>query len=203
MAAFGPVTKTAWGKINELSHRIEACEDVLGKPGDAGEKKENEPGITSSLTTLAADVEAVFNKEEAKADLQAFEQKIATLDDALAKDCADTNYVLYHKLAKRQYLAQHAGQVEVLGQILKEVKDLEKYSDAAQSEGKEFVSKLPEHRDALRANECGLSRTYLQAQALSNHMGTTATQWYKTVNALNEQLVLWDRMLDAPVKGAA
>eukprot|EP00435_Cladocopium_sp_Y103_P075362 s168_g56.t2 len=128
-------------QIRDLSERIAACERQLGDcsqspaPSSPSRAKGGpSAGVTAPVTLharvaeLNRKLEEIFKSSKSAPKFQELEQGLDQLEDWLQAQHAGTSQILLHASTKKNYVVQHAQQLQDFAKELKEVEALESYA---------------------------------------------------------------------------
>ncbi|CAJ1417837.1 unnamed protein product [Effrenium voratum] len=168
-------------QIQNLTERVAACEAQLGHGA---------PNLRKRLGDLARKVEDIF-KQNPK--LQDLERNLENLDEWLKAEHAGASQILLHASTKRNYVVQHAGQLQEFAQRLREVEALESYVNTPS------LQELPTYGPRLRKAEATSAVMVGAAVQLNDQVGRLAEDYHQAMSSLNEQLLMWDKLLSEKI----
>lgn len=191
-------------QIRDLSERIAACERQLGdcSQSPAPTSPSRAKGSPSSVTavTLHARVaelnrklEEIFKSSKSSPKFQELEQGLDQLEDWLQAQHAGAAQILLHASTKKNYVVQHAQQLQEFAKELKEVEALESYVNTPS------LRELPAYGDRLRKVDANSAVMVGSAAALHDQVGRLAEDYYAAMTSLNDQLLSWDRLLQEKI----
>lgn len=187
-------------QIRDLSERIAACERQLGDCSQSpAPSSSRAKGVTAPVTLharvaeLNRKLEEIFKSSKSSPKLQELEQGLDELEDWLQAQHAGTSQILLHASTKKNYVVQHAQQLQDFAKELKEVEALESYVNTPS------LRELPAYGDRLRKVDANSAVMVGSAAALHDQVGRLAEDYYAAMTSLNEQLLSWDRLLQEKI----
>mmetsp|Transcript_6291 Transcript_6291/g.17669 ORF Transcript_6291/g.17669 Transcript_6291/m.17669 type:complete len:197 (+) Transcript_6291:36-626(+) len=183
------------GQIADLTQRVAACEAHLGAPCADGPSRlptgSHEPSkasLAGCVAKLASKVDAVFKQEK---QLVEFEKSMDSMEEWLQSEHASASHVVLHRNAKRNYVVQHAEQLQDFAKSLSEVESLRQYINPP------YMQELPKHSEQLRKIDGKSVVTMGCAMKLHEQVAQISEEYHKTIVALNSQLLKWDSALSS------
>eukprot|EP00930_Biecheleria_cincta_P080445 TRINITY_DN68698_c0_g1_i1.p1 TRINITY_DN68698_c0_g1~~TRINITY_DN68698_c0_g1_i1.p1 ORF type:complete len:199 (+),score=51.20 TRINITY_DN68698_c0_g1_i1:39-635(+) len=176
-------------QLADLSERLAACEAQLGHAPAAANKScrdgKDQP-LLQRITLLTRRVDEIFKRDK---KLQDFERNAEALDDWLKAEHASVSHVLLHRGAKRNYVVQHAEQLQDFARSLQEVEANQQYINPPS------LRDMPLYADRLRRVEASSTLAVGSATELHDQVARLAEEYHNSITAINHQLLHWDRLL--------
>ncbi|CAE7608462.1 nek3 [Symbiodinium sp. CCMP2456] len=152
-------------------------------------------GQTGISTVVKAIVWSVVHVQRLRASivhaisLLFLSMRVESLDSWLKSEHASGSHILLHANTKKNYVVQHADQLQDFAQQLREVEALESYVNTPS------LRELPGHGGRLRRAEATSAVAVGSAMQLYDQVSKLAEEYHHTMTQLNEQMLSWDKML--------
>eukprot|EP00931_Biecheleriopsis_adriatica_P007409 TRINITY_DN108698_c0_g1_i1.p1 TRINITY_DN108698_c0_g1~~TRINITY_DN108698_c0_g1_i1.p1 ORF type:complete len:199 (+),score=49.22 TRINITY_DN108698_c0_g1_i1:83-679(+) len=180
-------TPPVWLQLADLSDRVAACEAQVGTS-----RRANEVPLQQRVAALTQRVDDMFKQDRR---LLEAERGLGSLDGWLKAEHASASNVLLHRSTKGHYVVQHSEQLQEFARSLREVEALQGYINPPS------LRELPAHGQRLQRLEATSTVSVGRAMQLHEQVNGLAQEYHQTITSLNDQLLLWNKLLSEKIAG--